>query len=219
MNNNSGSDGEIRLEDGTVVHKASHDSRKDARGTDIAIWALAAFGFLVFSLLLFAVAFSMSGNDDGGAVYGLIPLIALLLVLGSIWYEPVKIAVDGQTFGKRRAGIKVVSFKDGSLPSKWAAFVRWALPTGLGTCLTAVLFATGIGTSDLAATPVLVLVAMVPTVFSLSLMIGTPVAWVLMYMPSLYDKNGRGVHDRIAGTIVIKAELTPSNNDRQGAMR
>ena len=82
-------------------------------------------------------------------------------------------------------------------------------------CLVAVvllILADTADTSDLTSTPAQEMVLIILISFVLGLMSGIPVAWMLMYIPSLYDKNGRGLHDRIAGTIVIEAE--PRNRNR-----
>ena len=211
MNNNDSD--RIRLRNGTIVHKASHDTRMNARIIDTLIMGIAPF-IICFFVITASFECFMADCDEIGLA-GPVVAVGLTLIIGVIRYEPVRIARRGQTFGKRRAEIKVVSFEDGSLPSIWTALVRWAVPTGLGMCLVAVvllILADTADTSDLTSTPAQEMVLIILISFVLGLMSGIPVAWMLMYIPSLYDKNGRGLHDRIAGTIVIEAE--PRNRNR-----
>ena len=129
-------------------------------------------------------------------------LWVLLMVPASIpvyWYEVVFTARSGQTFGKRLADIRVVPW-DGEAAvigdqdplEFWRFGSRWAIPHGAGIVAAVV-----------AATVVL------PGVqyqgdFGWPIVGAAVVPWALVYSSSLWDKNGRGWHDKAAGTIVVK---------------
>ena len=85
----------------------------------------------------------------------------------------------GKTLGKRVAGTYVVRARTGARPLLSNAIVRWAVP---------------------AAIEVAYVVARdrLEAVFVLA-------ARVVVYAPLLWDRDGRGLHDRAAGTLVLRS--------------
>jgi uncharacterized RDD family membrane protein YckC len=89
----------------------------------------------------------------------------------------------GRTVGKLAMGITIVSSVARSRPTWRQAAVRWAYVGWVGT-------AAGL--------------------------VGGHASWLLVplqaaiYAPVLWDAEGRGLHDRFAGTVVIRASRAPT---------
>ena len=180
------------------------------------VFARAVDGFLMSCILLVTsipVAFVglwltfTSDIDDAAALFVLLEIA--LLVLGAL-YEVALTARRGSAVGKKIAEISVIrwsAFNDAAslqpFPSYGQSLVRWLVPHG-------VLFA-GAGTSVWMWHLADLLSADLNPLFWF---IG-PVGWVLIYLTSLLDKDGRGWHDKIAGTVVVKAPqpTTPVRRD------
>lgn len=122
-------------------------------------------------------------------VDGLVTLVPQLLVFATIdgygrvvaaavveaVYEIPQLALWGRTVGKRALGLRVVTTDGRELPPSWAqAFVRVALPDALF-----------LSPSD-------------------SIAGVAPIWWLAIYLPVLFDPWRRGVHDRAAGTRVVR---------------
>jgi uncharacterized RDD family membrane protein YckC len=98
------------------------------------------------------------------------------VVAGAV-YVVACTAVSGRTLGKAAARIQVVDARTEDPPSWSRSGVRW--------------FATGWAW-------------MVPLLGSATLDVISSVVVIAMYAPILWDHQGRGLHDRIAGTIVLR---------------
>ena len=135
---------------------------------------------------------------------GFLVTLAFLLVLASAaaaCYEVFPTTRRGQTFGKRGVGVQVVRCdKQGAPtgniqpPDLRQSVERWAIPHGIGTLVAIV--------SLLVATP---------RIGGYGLLVGAgaaAAAWAVVYASSLFDKNGRGWHDKAAGTIVVGVNET-----------
>lgn len=122
-------------------------------------------------------------------VDGLVTLAPQLLVFAAIdgygrilvaglleaLYEIPQLAWWGRTVGKRALGIRVVTTDGRAATPSWAqAFVRVMLPDALF-----------LSPSDAIAGV-------------------APLWWLAVYLPMLFDPWRRGVHDRAAGTRVVR---------------
>ena len=127
-------------------------------------------------------------------------LLSVLASIPVVRYEVASTAKRGQTYGKRSTGILVVVFDDQGIPTDdvehpdpFHSLVRFMIPHGAG-----------------ALAAVLAAVAAFPRVpgwgefFVISGAAGL-VPWTLVYASSFFDSNGRGWHDKAAGTIVVRA--------------
>ncbi len=92
-------------------------------------------------------------------------------------YTIVLTTVSGRTLGKAIARIQVVDEHSGAPPSWAKSGVRW-LATGWAF--------------------------LVPIVASVELDALSSVIVTAMYAPILWDRRGRGLHDRIARTVVMR---------------
>jgi uncharacterized RDD family membrane protein YckC len=116
----------------------------------------------------------------------LLPLVALMglgldgraragvvLLVGAA-YEIGLVARDGRTLGKRALGLRIMAVADGALPTPRQAGWRWLVPAA-GSLVALLL--PGLGA----------LTGLVP---------------LAVYLPILHGPLHRGLHDRVAGTIV-----------------
>ena len=128
--------------------------------------------------------------------------LAFLLVLASAaaaCYEVFPTTRMGQTFGKRGVGVQVVRCdKQGAPtgnmqpPDLRQGVKRWAIPHGIGTLVA-----------------IVSLLVAIPKTGGYGVLVGACAAagaWTMVYASSLFDKNGRGWHDRAAGTIVVAVD-------------
>ena len=137
-------------------------------------------------------------NETWNALWILFILLALIPVAR---YEVTPISKRGQTLGKNIAGIRVqcndrAPTGDSQPPDFRQSVERWVVPHGAGLLV-------GV---------VATLVA-VPTIKDYGGYVGVgagAAVWAAVYASSLFDKNGRGWHDKAAGTIVVVGgELEP----------
>ena len=174
--------------------------RAAARFVDASAMAVIEFVMiLVATAVAFLVAQPGMVSDENWGVYYV--AFALLLVPASIpayLFEVGSTVRSGQTWGKRLADIRVVRWDgeaaaagdQGSLAHRRIA-ARWAIPHGAGTVAAVVAV-------------IVVLPGAQDGVESGWVLMGAfAVPWALVYASSLWDNNGRGWHDKAAGTVVI----------------
>ena len=171
-------------------------------------YAFADFGDRVFARIvdgfLMSCILLVTWFAAGVFVWFILPVPAaaiILVMLAVALYEVYPTAQRGCAVGKKTVEVNVIrwsAFNDAAtpqppFPSYGESLIRWLVPHGM-------LFA-GAGTSvwlwhlaDLRSAD------LNPLVWFIG-----PVGWVLIYLTSLLDKNGRGWHDKIAGTVVVKA--------------
>ena len=160
------SPGWVTLETGEQLELAEPSARLSAKIIDFLILVAVIVGGVIVVL----VALVAEGFGVGiGLVEGVF-LAALLIVLASLLYDPLFIAIRGQTVGKKATGIRVVRADNGGLPTLGASFARWALPG--------------------------VLLAIPGAGYALA---------ALCFSSLLRDASRRGWHDKVAGTVVVKA--------------
>ena len=93
-----------------------------------AIDAVIIVGVIVVGIIL--VLLSLVADEWGvgiGIVEGVL-LSSVMFGLVGLLYDPVLIAIRGQTIGKMATRIRVVRADNGELPSWGRSFGRWALP-------------------------------------------------------------------------------------------
>lgn len=160
------SPGWVTLDTGEQLELAEPSARLSAKIIDLLILvAVIVGGVIVVMLALVAEGFGVGI----GLVEGVF-LSALLIVLASLLYDPLLIAIRGQTIGKKAAGIRVVRADNGELPTLGRSFARWALPG--------------------------VLLAIPGAGYFLA---------ALCFSSLTRDASRRGWHDKVAGTVVVKA--------------
>ncbi|MDE0654849.1 MAG: RDD family protein [bacterium] len=160
------SPGWVTLETGEQLELAEPSARLSAKIIDLLILvAVIVGGVIVVLVSLVAEGFGVGIGLVEGVFFS-----ALLIVLASLLYDPLFIAVRGQTVGKKAVGIRVVRADNGELPTLGRSFARWALPG--------------------------VLLAIPGAGYALA---------ALCFSSLLRDASRRGWHDKVAGTIVVKA--------------
>ena len=186
--------------------------RAAARAIDAVVTivlALAAFMVAGFAAALVALSVDgFSGDDD--ALYGWLVLFSLLALVPVARYEVAATARRGQTFGKRRMGLRVVVWdEDIAAPAGGddgvdvrCSVERWAVPHGCGMLV-------GVVAGAVAASKI----------GAYGLLVGADtwlVVSAVIYVSALGDAHGRGWHDKAAGTVVVEAEpaqLLPHRGD------
>ena len=109
--------GWVTLGTGQQVELAEAGARLGAKVID---WAL----FWVVSLVVIlpiAIAAGRSG-------FGIVVLLFLMFGAMSLLYDPIMIAVKGQTVGKMLTNVRVVRSDNGQLPGWGKSIGRWAIP-------------------------------------------------------------------------------------------
>ena len=122
---------------------------------------------------------SFDGRD---AIRVLLWLIPTALALAWVLYETVSTWSGGQTVGKRVAGIVTVQASDGSSPSFASAAARALLPVVIGAG---------------AALAAWKLEIVQPLRAGAAL-------WAAVYLSALTNRRRRGLHDMLAGTVVVQ---------------
>ena len=176
----------MSLGTGETVPLATFADRRRGRLTEatyvfaILILPASAVGSLI-ALLQFHPAADKRALDKALWLYVSGVLAALLAVAA---YEAWSTSTGRPRWRDVRAGTRVVRMRDGRPPGFIASLGRSILPIVAGL----------VG---------IVLGAWIPTAFPLALMAG-PAVWSLVYATAFWDDNGRGWHDKLAGTVVIE---------------
>ena len=174
--------------------------RAAARAIDAVVSIVLAFvAVMAAGVLALAVSLSVDGwsGDRDTFWLALFIVLALVPVAGS---EVAATARRGQTFGKRRMGLRVVVWdEDMAAPAGGddgvdarCSVERWAVPHGGGLLA-------GVVAGAVAA----------PKVGAYGLLVGADtwlVVSAVIYVSALGDAHGRGWHDKAAGTVVVEAE-------------
>lgn len=177
---------EVTLGSGETVALATFDDRRGGRLAEalyvmvILVAPALPIGFLV-GLMAYAPAADPGTFDTALALY-LTAVVAALLAVAV--YEARSTSKDQPRWRDARAGTRVVRLRDGQPPGYIASFGRAILPVIAGI----VGFMLG---------------ASIPSAASLGLVAGLAL-WALVYATSFWDDHGRGWHDKLAGTVVIK---------------
>ena len=197
----------VTLRDGNAAPLAGFPERFLARFSDYANTA----AFLVAAVLVVVVIViiaTLAGADwclmctNGVTPQMRVGLLLSLLVLAAaapvaLFYEPVATARSGQTLGKSNQQIKVVHYNDGLVATASRRWIRWAVPIA-GAALGWVIAAK----------------ASLPMPY-----LGMPALWLLVYASTVWDKDRRGWHDRIAGTVVVDAAWQPPPSEPKASAR
>lgn len=118
------SPGWVTLETGEQLELADPAARLRAKVID----GMILVGVIVVGIIL--VLLSLVAGEWGvgiGIVEGVM-LATMMFGLVSLLYDPVLIAIRGQTVGKMVERIRVVRADNGELPSWGKSFGRWAVP-------------------------------------------------------------------------------------------
>ena len=185
------------------VQPASLGRRAIARAIDtlvtgaiaLALTMVAGFTAAVIALM----AWGTGGDDQTGTFNASMVLFLLLALIPVARYEVVATRRRGQTVGKRTAGIQVIKCDDrGALINELPhlelrnSVERWVVPHGAGLFV-------GVVAGAVAAR----------SIGDYGVLVGVG-AWLavstIVYLSSLLDENGRGWHDKAAGTIVVAVD-------------
>lgn len=176
---------------------ASVADRAFSRVLDMLV--MGVLGFCTLPVVVAAVALLLSVADTSEPPSGVTFLFYTMLLAPMLLYEIVYVSRRGYTIGKGPT-VQVFCWKyfnnsdnDNKYPDMWQSFIRWAVPN--------------VGALAVAFTAVIGVLHWypVPTDASVRVAYSSAVAvWVAVYLSSMLDKNGRGWHDKAAGTIVVK---------------
>ena len=144
-------------------------------------------------------------GENWGAFLALWVLLSVLALIPVVQYEVASTVGEGQTFGKRRLGIRVVpwdgqatSTSDQQVLKRMQCVVRWAIPHVAWLVITVV--------AGVLAFPIVQEWAWANWFVFYGISGGAGLwAMMLVYLSSVLDENGRGWHDKAAGTIVVMA--------------
>ena len=173
----------VTLGSGQTAVLASVWNRGGARILDWTLMAVVGLVLLIPTLLVgWAVGavkdvsiFSLQTIEETPGIRVSVVFILLTLMIG-VAYEPVMIALRGQTLGKMATRIRVVR-ADNGLPPGWSkSIARWIMP------------------SVLIAVPLIAWVRL-----DFGILMSVPV-----YLSFSWDRLHQGWHDKMAGTLVIK---------------
>ena len=173
--------GTTELAAGRAVELAAPGSRLAARVIDVFLMVL----LWVIIFIIWSLALGIPGSDASDSEAN--PLASAGIVFSFIFvgiaYEMLPTAKSGRTLGRMVAGTLVVRAADGAVPGHSASLRRWGLPSLF--CL-AVFFVNLID---------------VPGSDIFSLLLASIAA--IVYMSLTWDPRRQGLHDKVAGTIVV----------------
>jgi uncharacterized RDD family membrane protein YckC len=137
-----------------------------------------AFDFIVASMMLPGVvgtALRSAGVEDWRAAFR-------FGWIGVLIYTVIPVALTGATVGKKLVGQRVEHYSEATVPGLTTSFVRYVVATGL---------------------PIGIIGAVVPALALAASLVS--LAWLLVILLSIVaDTERRGVHDRLAGTVVVQ---------------
>jgi len=144
-------------------------------------------GAYIDGLVGAAIGFGVLRATFGSLTHrGLVARGLGLLVTAGYWVPSA--AVWGRTVGKLVAGTRVALVDDAAAVPGWRrATVRWAVPSVLGLVALAVFSALSLPTGGPLLTPAL-----------------AAALYVVVYGPILTNPLRQGLHDRAAGTVVVR---------------
>ena len=179
--------GEAVLGDGQKVELADLQARLAGRLLDPVLLVLFVLGALTIGGVASFME-SFGGLDDfaHNAVLKTSLVVSTLVFSVVVFYETAAVGLSGQTWGKRRRQVRVVTCRDGAVPSESRALVRALVPAAAG--------AGGVAAAALAD-------FRDPAQGGLAL-------WLVVYASALWGRGGRGWHDMAAGTVVVTASST-----------
>lgn len=183
------SDVRVRLGSGVVVERAALWRRIAARLLDMALLSPA---MLWLVLVAYGRAFAGFLDPEPVEIPPWVVASELAAVGVLVLYEPVMVARWGATVGKLTAGIRVVGFADGKGISHGRSWARVSLPT-----------AAAVSTFGVA-----LFVLMEAVVFFVG--VGWFAAMLVLAGSVASRPDGRGWHDRLAGTVVVAKSSAPS---------
>ena len=174
------------LDDGTEVELAGLSDRAAARFLDpvvvclillVALIPAPIWGYLLEVCLGDAFCERVLLLDVRRIADGTVWFVGYVVM---VLYESATIGLSGQTWGKRSRRVRVVHLGGGT-PSAGKALVRCLVPAAAGFAVTA--------SGVLADSRVLELAGLG--------------LWFAVPMSAMWGRNGRGWHDKAAGTIVV----------------
>lgn len=171
--------GLARLVDGTHVSIPRRSVRVQARLLDAVVVTVAA------TFATVAIAPNLPNSMSGGDLRFFTPIMVYVLswVILNCLAEAIPTALWGKTLGKQCLGIRVVRLESNSRPGWGQAVGRALVPLSLYA-----------------------LVALVVTSVLLFYFFGIFAAFVitpLILFSTWWNKLGRGLHDRLSGTLVV----------------
>ncbi len=164
-----------------------------ARALDLLFAGISTY-LPMFLLFLAVAVFGFNPFDSGTNVLGTIwLLVSSVGMVMALVFEAWMLSRVGHTPGKRILHIRVSDAGDDALPSFYQALVRSAVP--IASAAVGALF--GI---------VAAMYLKVPAVEESGIIIVVGcggVAWLLIYLSSAFDSEGRGWHDKAAVTVAV----------------
>ncbi len=174
--------------------------RAAARVADTCAMAVieAVMIFVTFIIAALATGQDLLSDENLEAFYMLWLLLLIPASIPVYLYEVGATARFGQTLGKRLWDICVVpwdgeaaALSDQDRQEHWRYVARWAIPHAAGVVAAVVAAIVVLPSEDSGDFWPIAGAAVV--------------SWALVYLSSLFDKNRRGWHDKVAGTIVVCA--------------
>ena len=118
------SPGWVTLGTGEQLELADPAARLGAKVIDLVIFV----GVIVVGVIVVLLALIAGNWGVGIGIVEGVMLATMMFGLVSLLYDPVLIAIRGQTVGKMVKRIRVVRADNGELPSWGKSFGRWAVP-------------------------------------------------------------------------------------------
>ncbi|MXW98296.1 MAG: RDD family protein [Acidimicrobiaceae bacterium] len=186
------------LGNGEVVELAHAAARLAARVLDVLIMVV-----VFITLLILVIRY---GPDTGlvdepsdwlldvDAVLRIVAIAVLAVMLVGIVYEVALTATRGQTLGKMATRIRVVGIDDGSRPGWGRSIMRWTIPL----------------VAQIVISPILTIIMGLLLSSVNSRLVWVPMillGWapiLVVYGFLTWDRARQGLHDKAAGTLVIK---------------
>lgn len=164
-----------------------------SRFLDLVLWAL--FGSAWIAIEAFRGVSRAFGGGDEDSVTLVASVVSVGLFVVVFFYEVLATQAWGRTLGKRFRGLRVVCRDSGLELDLGGAVARGSVLWGAGLIGSVVAALVGV------ALP----------------MLGGIALSLLVHASSLLDRDGRGWHDKVAGTAVVEAASVDPAADQQRA--
>ena len=193
----------VRLADGTEAALPTWVRRGQARAIDaLVVAAFVTIVAVVGGLVEIYQHLTFLGEVDEGNPRRDLAIWVAAVYTVTILYEVLAVAVKGQTYGKLKTGLMVMSTSGGRV-SLGRSALRWLVPAVTSLCGVAAVLWAFVDSSDSVW-------VWLGALMGYQVLCGAPAVWLLLFVAALRDGHRRGVHDLAAGTIVV-AERSASS--------